>query len=72
MIQIFLCQEIKVNKTGYTYKYIYFYDIATSNVWLVNPWSGEQKITDNGSLSELHYKDNVRERIHKYLIDWEE
>lgn len=72
MIQIFLGQEKKVNRSGYVYKYLYFYNTITSEIFIFNPWTHELKRTDNGSIVELNYKDEFRERINKHLISWQE
>jgi len=72
MIQIFLCQETKRVTKVHTFKYIYLYDIIESTVSIINPWSFDTKLTDNKIIEELHYKDAMRERIHKRLIDFEE
>jgi hypothetical protein len=71
-MQIFLCQEQKVNRPDYTYKYIYLYDPIAAKVWIINPWTGEQRINDSTVVVDLYYKDTVRTRIHKYLIEYEE
>lgn len=80
MIQLFLGQEKRNKKSWpasagnstYSYKYIYFYDVVNSRIDILNPWTRELRRTDNGSMVELYYKDDFRERIHKHLISWSE
>lgn len=72
MIQIFLGQEKRFNKADLLYKYIYLYDITKSEVWIINPWTNLNKLTDSTFMMELYYIDDKRERVHKNLINWEE